>query len=151
MRHRRGVLPAPDLSADDRLATCGAALAGGGGHRRFRSSAGAGRSARWSASIRHPRSANCRSCRRRPLDILLAALEPGAIALDNALRVQRAEALSVTDDLTQLYNSRYLTQALRQETKRAMRSGWPLSLLFIDLDGFKRSTTRTATCSAAAR
>src|SRR5262245_921919 len=34
---------------------------------------------------------------------LLAALEPGAIALDNALRVQRAEALSVTDDLTQLY------------------------------------------------
>jgi len=68
---------------------------------------------------------------------LLAALEPGAIALDNALRVQRAEALSVTDDLTQLYNSRYLSQVLRRETKRASRSGRPLSLLFIDLDGFK--------------
>jgi diguanylate cyclase (GGDEF)-like protein len=68
---------------------------------------------------------------------LLAALEPGAIALDNALRVQRAEALSVTDDLTQLYNSRYLTQVMRRETKRASRSGRPLSLLFIDLDGFK--------------
>jgi diguanylate cyclase (GGDEF)-like protein len=64
-------------------------------------------------------------------------LEPGAIALDNALRVQRAEALSVTDDLTQLYNSRYLSQVLRRETKRASRSGRPLSLLFIDLDGFK--------------
>jgi diguanylate cyclase (GGDEF)-like protein len=71
------------------------------------------------------------------LTALLAALEPGAIALDNALRVQRAEALSVTDDLTQLYNSRYLTQALRRETKRASRSGRPLSLLFVDLDGFK--------------
>jgi diguanylate cyclase (GGDEF)-like protein len=64
-------------------------------------------------------------------------LEPGAFALDNALRVQRAEALSVTDDLTQLYNSRYLSQVLRRETKRASRSGRPLSLLFIDLDGFK--------------
>jgi diguanylate cyclase (GGDEF)-like protein len=68
---------------------------------------------------------------------LLWALEPGGIALDNALRVQRAEALSVTDDLTQLYNSRYLSQVLRRETKRASRSGRPLSLLFIDLDGFK--------------
>lgn len=71
------------------------------------------------------------------LEALLRALEPGAIALDNALRVQRAEALSVTDDLTQLYNSRYLSQVLRRETKRATRSGRPLSLLFIDLDGFK--------------
>jgi len=69
---------------------------------------------------------------------LLVALEPGGIALDNAMRVQRAEALSVTDDLTQLYNSRYLSQVLRRETKRASRSGRPLSLLFIDLDGFKR-------------
>jgi diguanylate cyclase (GGDEF)-like protein len=71
------------------------------------------------------------------LALLLSALEPGAFALDNALRVQRAEALSVTDDLTQLYNSRYLSQVLRRETKRASRSGRPLSLLFIDLDGFK--------------
>jgi diguanylate cyclase (GGDEF)-like protein len=68
---------------------------------------------------------------------LLGALEPGGIALDNAIRVQRAEALSVTDDLTQLYNSRYLSLVLRRETKRASRSGRPLSLLFIDLDGFK--------------
>jgi diguanylate cyclase (GGDEF)-like protein len=74
---------------------------------------------------------------RASLAVLTAALEPGAIALDNALRIQRAEALSVTDDLTQLYNSRYLSQVLRRETKRASRSGRPLSLLFIDLDGFK--------------
>ena len=71
------------------------------------------------------------------LTALLAAIEPGAIAIENALRVQRAEALSVTDDLTQLYNSRYLSQVLRRETKRASRSGRPLSLLFVDLDGFK--------------
>jgi diguanylate cyclase (GGDEF)-like protein len=64
-------------------------------------------------------------------------LEPVAIALDNATALQKAEALSVTDDLTRLYNSRYLNQALRRETKRASRSGRPLSLLFLDLDGFK--------------
>jgi diguanylate cyclase (GGDEF)-like protein len=64
-------------------------------------------------------------------------LEPAAIALDNATALQKAEALSVTDDLTRLYNSRYLNQALRRETKRASRHGRPLSLLFLDLDGFK--------------
>jgi diguanylate cyclase (GGDEF)-like protein len=71
-------------------------------------------------------------------DAIVRLLEPAAYALSTALRVARAEALSVTDDLTQLYNSRYLNEVLRKETKRAMRSGWPLSLLFIDLDGFKR-------------
>jgi diguanylate cyclase (GGDEF)-like protein len=69
--------------------------------------------------------------------LLESALEPGAIALDNAIHVQRADALSVTDDLTSLYNSRYLSQVLRREVKRASRSSRPLSLLFLDLDGFK--------------
>jgi diguanylate cyclase (GGDEF)-like protein len=64
-------------------------------------------------------------------------LEPVAGALDSALQLKRSEELSVTDDLTALYNSRYLNLVLRRETKRASRSGRPLSLLFIDLDGFK--------------
>jgi diguanylate cyclase (GGDEF)-like protein len=70
-------------------------------------------------------------------DLLTVALEGPAVALDNALTLQRVEALSVTDDLTHLYNSRYLNQVLRREAKRASRSGRPLSLLFVDLDGFK--------------
>jgi diguanylate cyclase (GGDEF)-like protein len=72
------------------------------------------------------------------LSALKMLLEPQAIALENALTLQRVESLSVTDDLTRLYNSRYLNQVLRRETKRASRSGRPLSLLFIDLDGFKQ-------------
>lgn len=71
------------------------------------------------------------------LATLQALLEPAAVALDNAFRVQRAEALSVTDDLTQLYNVRYLMQVLRRESKRHVRSRQPLSLLFIDLERFK--------------
>ena len=72
------------------------------------------------------------------LNALRLVLEPQSIALENALTIQRAEALSVTDDLTRLYNSRYMNQVLRRETKRASRSGRPLSLLFIDMDGFKQ-------------
>jgi diguanylate cyclase (GGDEF)-like protein len=67
-----------------------------------------------------------------------AAFQGPAQALDNALRLRRAEALSVTDDLTKLYNSRHLNQVLRRESKRASRSGRPVSLVFLDLDGFKR-------------
>jgi diguanylate cyclase (GGDEF)-like protein len=69
--------------------------------------------------------------------LLGAVLEGPAVALENAMALERAEGLSVTDDLTQLYNSRYLNLVLRREAKRAARSGRPLSLLFLDLDGFK--------------
>lgn len=82
---------------------------------------------------------------RLPASIVRAVrglLEPAAVALDNALLLKRAEALSVTDDLTHLYNSRYLSLVLRREIKRASRSGRPLSLLFIDMDGFKEVNDR---------
>jgi two-component system cell cycle response regulator len=64
-------------------------------------------------------------------------LEPAAVALDNARRMAQAEALSVTDDLTRLYNARYLKQALTREVKRVVRSSQSLSVIFLDLDGFK--------------
>lgn len=70
----------------------------------------------------------------RALETLLG---PVAASLDTALLLKRTEALSVTDDLTRLYNSRYLNHVLRRETKLATRTGRSLSLLFIDLDGFK--------------
>ena len=54
---------------------------------------------------------------------------------------QKAEALSVTDDLTGLYNSRYLNLVLHREEKRSERSGKSLSVLFIDMDGFKEVNT----------
>jgi diguanylate cyclase (GGDEF)-like protein len=68
---------------------------------------------------------------------LRVVLEGPALALDTTLQLRRVEELSVTDDLTGLYNSRYLNLVLRRESKRASRSGRPLSLLFLDLDGFK--------------
>ena len=73
----------------------------------------------------------------RVLRAVRILLEPAAAALDNVMQLKRVEALSLTDDLTLLYNRRYLDQTLRRETKRALRGGRPLSLLFLDLDGFK--------------
>lgn len=63
--------------------------------------------------------------------------EPAAVAIDNAFLFKRCQELSVSDDLTQLYNSRYMREALARELKRARRYGSSVSLIFIDLDGFK--------------
>ena len=60
--------------------------------------------------------------------LLALMLEPGSIALDNARRIAQAEALSVTDDLTRLYNGRFLRQSLTREVKRAVRSRAPLTV-----------------------
>ena len=55
----------------------------------------------------------------------------------NACRYQNAQQLMYTDDLTGLYNHRYMQVALGQESRRAQRYGLKFSLLFLDLDRFK--------------
>ena len=74
---------------------------------------------------------------QQDLDLLLALVEPCAIAIENAMLFQRTEQLTITDDLTKLFNSRYLNLYLGREIKRCKRHGIPLSLIFLDLDGFK--------------
>jgi diguanylate cyclase (GGDEF)-like protein len=71
------------------------------------------------------------------LDVLLTLVEPCAIAIENAILFQRTEQLTITDDLTKLFNSRYLNVYLGREIKRCKRHGIPLSVIFLDLDGFK--------------
>jgi len=74
---------------------------------------------------------------RADLDLMLTLVEPCAIALENAILFQRTEQLTITDDLTKLFNSRYLNLYLGREIKRCKRHGIPLSVIFLDLDGFK--------------
>jgi diguanylate cyclase (GGDEF)-like protein/PAS domain S-box-containing protein len=45
--------------------------------------------------------------------------------------------LSITDDLTQLYNSRHFYSQLKKEIERSNRYEQPLTLLLLDLDKFK--------------
>ena len=74
---------------------------------------------------------------RADLALVLTLVEPCAIAIENAILFQRTEQLTITDDLTRLFNSRYLNLYLGREIKRCKRHGIPLSVIFLDLDGFK--------------
>jgi diguanylate cyclase (GGDEF)-like protein len=74
---------------------------------------------------------------RHDLALVLTLVEPCAIAIENATLFQRTEQLTITDDLTRLFNSRYLNLYLGREISRCKRHGIPLSVIFLDLDGFK--------------
>ncbi len=50
--------------------------------------------------------------------------------------------LSITDELTGLYNRRHFHVELEAETSRADRYGRPLSLLMVDIDDFKQYNDR---------
>jgi len=75
---------------------------------------------------------------REDLETLKTLVEPGAIAIENAILYKRSTELSFTDDLTHLFNGRYLDLALRREIKRGRRYQTPVSVIFLDLDGFKK-------------
>lgn len=59
--------------------------------------------------------------------------------LNDSLRTanRQLEELSVTDELTKLYNRRYINRKLDEEFRRATRYKRPLSLLMFDADHFK--------------
>jgi len=60
----------------------------------------------------------------------------------NEAELQRENLLlrieAVRDPLTGLYNRRYLEESLAREESRAKRNGYPLSVMMIDIDHFKR-------------
>jgi diguanylate cyclase (GGDEF)-like protein len=72
-------------------------------------------------------------------EMLLQTLaDYAAIAIENARAVQRIQELSITDDCTGLYNARHLFTTLSEEVHRSQRFGYEFSILFLDLDHFKR-------------
>lgn len=60
-----------------------------------------------------------------------------ALAIEKAKLLEETRLLSITDDLTQLYNHRYLVQQLLTELSRAKRYQEPLSFIIVDIDHFK--------------
>ncbi len=61
-----------------------------------------------------------------------------ATALCNAVVFERTQESALTDNLTGLPNSRYMYSYFDQERSRAERHGYPLVLMMMDLDGFKK-------------
>lgn len=64
-----------------------------------------------------------------------------ALSLENSHLHEMAKQLSITDDLTELYNHCYFKQRLTEEIERARRTKKPLSLILLDLDNFKKNIT----------
>lgn len=58
--------------------------------------------------------------------------------LTYSLQIEAAKSLSYKDHLTPLYNQKYLSIALDREIYRAQRYDRPFSILFFDVDNFKR-------------
>jgi diguanylate cyclase (GGDEF)-like protein len=68
-----------------------------------------------------------------------------ANALENAIIFESVKTaqeyfkqMSIEDALTKLYNRRYFQDRLKEEFSRRERNDAPLSLIFFDLDNFKR-------------
>lgn len=69
--------------------------------------------------------------------LLTAIADFTAIAIENAISLNKVHELTITDDLTRLYNSRFMHSRLDYEVERAKRFKKPLSMIFLDLDNFK--------------
>ncbi|KAF0221272.1 MAG: GAF sensor-containing diguanylate [Geobacteraceae bacterium] len=72
------------------------------------------------------------------LMVLSAIADFAAIAIENARNYERVSELAITDDLTGLYNARHFNRIADREVAHAARYGHPLSLVFFDIDRFKR-------------
>jgi diguanylate cyclase (GGDEF)-like protein len=71
------------------------------------------------------------------LEMLTLITNIVAVAVVNARLYQRVREISITDELTSLYNYRYFRLRLRDEVFRSQRTGRPLSLVILDVDYFK--------------
>jgi len=74
---------------------------------------------------------------KEDIELLSALSDFAAIAIENARFVEKIKQLTVVDDVTGLYNSRYLYTLLETEISRSLRYHAPFSLIFLDLDHFK--------------
>jgi diguanylate cyclase (GGDEF)-like protein len=61
-----------------------------------------------------------------------------AIAIENAKNFHKVEELTIRDDLTALFNSRHLHFILDNEINRSHRHHKPFSMIFLDIDHFKK-------------
>ena len=76
------------------------------------------------------------------LEPCAAVVRPLAVALETVRLQAAVRALTVTDELTGLFNRRFFEQELRREADRARRFGRSVALVMIDVDHFKSYNDR---------
>ncbi len=69
-------------------------------------------------------------------------LQRFALELELEKKNELLNKLSITDELTQLFNRRHLMFALDQELKKSSRYKYPVSCLMLDIDHFKQINDR---------
>jgi len=74
----------------------------------------------------------------RDLNLLEIFADYISISIQNVLDGRQAQEIAKRDNLTGLYNDRYLHIALTQTLERCRSQGQDLAVLFLDLDFFKR-------------
>lgn len=76
---------------------------------------------------------------KKALEVLSHSLEEQVHSRTKELEemVKKVEKLSVTDELTSLYNRRYYAQIIKNEIKRAQRRKVIFGYLVLDIDNFK--------------
>src|SRR5262252_10524535 len=72
------------------------------------------------------------------LHLLTIIADYAAIAVENTRRYHQIQTLAMQDSVTGLYNTRYLYQTLETLLVESAAAAVPLSLLFLDIDDFKR-------------
>ncbi|MGE5842031.1 MAG: diguanylate cyclase [Deltaproteobacteria bacterium] len=73
-----------------------------------------------------------------PLPLLSIIADYAAIAVENMRRYREIQNLAIHDDLTGLYNTRHLYKVLGNLVRTAGETGNPFSLIFMDIDQFKK-------------
>jgi diguanylate cyclase (GGDEF)-like protein len=75
---------------------------------------------------------------QRDVQVLSALAGYAVIAIQNARLYEQARQLAITDGLTELYNHRYLHEALERTLERTNRDDAQLAIVMLEIDNFKR-------------
>lgn len=79
-----------------------------------------------------------RPYKRSDFDYILCVTDYIAMSIERLLHDRKIAEIAVTDDLTKLFNLRYLNRAIEIEISRSTRFHSSVSLMFIDIDDFKK-------------
>jgi len=71
------------------------------------------------------------------VELLHVFCKQAAIAIENDHLIKRTEELEIKDELTQLYNSRYIKERLDEEIKRSITYQRPCAFMLFNIDDFK--------------